>query len=152
MLAIFAIVSAWLALRRSALTPPAAFTGTPARVIAGAIAFVWLNAILLRTLHHWADIPYGFYAMSHSLLAQASLSVFWAFLALALMVTATRGAKRWLWMIGGALMAVVVVKLVLVDLSRLSGITRIFSFIGVGVLMLVIGYFSPVPPRKKEAA
>ena len=48
--------------------------------------------------------------------------------------------------------AVVVVKLVLVDLSRLSGITRIFSFIGVGVLMLVIGYFSPVPPRKKEAA
>jgi uncharacterized membrane protein len=26
------------------------------------------------------------------------------------------------------------------------------SFIGVGVLMLVIGYFSPVPPRKAEAA
>jgi uncharacterized membrane protein len=36
-------------------------------------------------------------------------------------------------------------------LSHLSGIERIVSFIGVGVLMLVIGYFSPVPPRTKEA-
>jgi uncharacterized membrane protein len=44
------------------------------------------------------------------------------------------------------------VKLVLIDLGHLSGIERIVSFIGVGVLMLVIGYFSPVPPRAKEAA
>jgi uncharacterized membrane protein len=44
-------------------------------------------------------------------------------------------------------MGVVVVKLVLVDLSRLAGLERIISFIGVGVLMLVIGYFSPVPPK-----
>ena len=44
------------------------------------------------------------------------------------------------------------VKLVLVDLSHLGGIERIVSFIGVGVLMLVIGYFSPVPPRKTEVS
>jgi len=40
------------------------------------------------------------------------------------------------------------VKLFLIDLSHIAGIERIISFIGVGVLMLVIGYFSPVPPRK----
>jgi uncharacterized membrane protein len=55
-------------------------------------------------------------------------------------------------MVGAVLMGVVVAKLVFVDLSHLSGIERIVSFIGVGVLMLVIGYFSPVPPRKVEAA
>jgi len=26
------------------------------------------------------------------------------------------------------------------------------SFIGVGVLMLVIGYFSPLPPKEAEAS
>ena len=43
-------------------------------------------------------------------------------------------------------MAVVVIKLFFMDLSNVGGIERIVSFIGVGVLMLVIGYVSPVPP------
>ena len=98
------------------------------------------------------SIPYDFHAMAQSVEVQAALSVFWAFLALALMVFATRVGRRVLWMVGAALMAVVVAKLVLVDLSRLSGIERIVSFIGVGVLMLVIGYFSPVPPRNPEVS
>jgi uncharacterized membrane protein len=33
-----------------------------------------------------------------------------------------------------------------VDLSRVGSVERIVSFVGVGVLMLVIGYFSPLPP------
>jgi uncharacterized membrane protein len=85
-------------------------------------------------------------------LVQAALSVFWSVLALGLMVFATRKANRSVWMVGAVLMGVVVAKLVFVDLSHLAGIERIVSFIGVGVLMLVIGYFSPVPPRKAEAA
>jgi uncharacterized membrane protein len=44
-------------------------------------------------------------------------------------------------------MAVVVVKLFIVDLAKLGGVERIVSFIAVGVLMLVIGYVAPVPPR-----
>jgi len=40
-----------------------------------------------------------------------------------------------------------VVKLFLVDLSNVGTVERIVSFIGVGVLMLVIGYLLPVPPR-----
>jgi uncharacterized membrane protein len=71
-------------------------------------------------------------------------------LALALMVFATRTARRVLWMVGAGLMGVVVVKLFLVDLDKVAGIERIVSFIAVGLLMLVIGWFSPVPPRKKE--
>jgi uncharacterized membrane protein len=37
-----------------------------------------------------------------------------------------------------------------VDLSNIGGIERIVSFIGVGLLMLVIGYVSPVPPSTAE--
>jgi uncharacterized membrane protein len=46
----------------------------------------------------------------------------------------------------------VVAKLFLVDLSSIGTVQRIVSFIGVGVLMLVVGYFSPVPPRAPEEA
>ena len=150
-LAALSIAAAWLALRRSALEAPSVFRGPSGLAIASAIAFIWLNSMLLRTLHHYMAIPYHFDDMWRSVEVQASLSVFWAFLALALMVYSTRAGRRALWMGGAGLMAVVVAKLVLVDLSRLSGIERIVSFIGVGVLMLVIGYFSPVPPRKTES-
>jgi uncharacterized membrane protein len=31
-------------------------------------------------------------------------------------------------------------------------VERIVSFIGVGLLMLAIGWFSPVPPKRPEAS
>ena len=43
-------------------------------------------------------------------------------------------------------------KLLLVDLSGTGTVTRIVSFIGVGVLMLVIGYVAPLPGRGKAAS
>ena len=49
-------------------------------------------------------------------------------------------------------MAVVVAKLALVDLSNIGTVERIVSFIGVGLLMLLIGYISPVPPRATETS
>ncbi|MGE5615357.1 MAG: DUF2339 domain-containing protein, partial [Bacillota bacterium] len=140
-------VGAWLAWRRS---------GIPVRETkellgtAGALTFIWLNGMLLRSLHHWADVPYRLGPMMRSVIVQASISVFWTVIALALMVYATRSARRVLWMTGAVLMGVVVVKLFLVDLEHLSGIERIVAFIVVGLLMLVIGYFSPVPPRRVD--
>jgi uncharacterized membrane protein len=77
---------------------------------------------------------------------QASLSIFWSMLALLTMLSATRLRLRPLWLTGAGLMGVVVVKLFFIDLSNVGGIERIVSFIGVGLLMLVIGYVSPVPP------
>ena len=151
-LVVLAVVAAVRAVQRSGLAPPEFLTPRVAGIAAGVLGFVWANAMLLRTIHHWAGVDYRPHALWNSVLVQASLSVFWSFLALTLMVYATRRAWRGLWMLGAALMGVVVVKLVLIDLGHLSGIERIVSFIGVGVLMLVIGYFSPVPPRAKEAA
>jgi len=116
----------------------------------GAVAFIGLNGALLRALHHLASVPYRLDTMLSSMLVQAALSIFWSILALCAMVVATRMRARPLWIAGASLMGVVVVKLFLLDLSSISGIERIVSFIGVGVLMLVIGYLSPVPPRAQE--
>lgn len=118
--------------------------------LTGAAAFLWLNAMLLRTLHHWAGIAFDLGAMYHSMLVQAALSIFWTVLALALMIAATRRSWRVSWTIGAALLGLVVVKLFIVDLARTGTIARIVSFIVVGVLLLLIGYFSPVPPRDKK--
>jgi uncharacterized membrane protein len=49
------------------------------------------------------------------------------------------------------LLAVVVAKLMLVDLSQTSAPQRIVSFVGVGLLMLLVGYVAPLPPKRAEA-
>jgi uncharacterized membrane protein len=115
----------------------------------GVAVFVWVNGTLLRTLHHWADISFALQPMLASRLVQASFAILWTLLALGLMVFATRRALRPAWLAGAGLMAAVVVKLFLVDLSGAGTVERIVSFIGVGVLMLVIGYLSPVPPKQE---
>ena len=45
------------------------------------------------------------------------------------------------------LMTVVVIKLFLVELDNTGTVARVVSFLGVGVLLLIVGYYSPVPPR-----
>ena len=150
-LAILAGVFAWLGLRRRPGEFPAALGAPPAAVAASALAFLWLNGILLRSIHHWSTIPYAFEPMMRSVVVQAALSIFWSVLALFLMVLATRTGRRAIWMTGAVLMVVVAAKLFVIDLSHVSGVERIVSFIGVGLLMLVVGYVAPVPPRHKEA-
>ena len=152
MLVLLAGAALWLAARRSDPPLPAWTEYNGTRVVLAGLVFLWLNAILLRSIHHWVGVPYIPYALWDSFVVQASLSVFWSLLALATMVFGTRRGERALWMVGAALMGVVVAKLVLVDLSRTAGITRIISFVGVGALMLVIGYFSPIPPKAQEKA
>ena len=51
-----------------------------------------------------------------------------------------------MWIAGATLMGAVVLKLFLVDLGNSGTLERIVSFLGVGLLLLVVGYFAPVPP------
>ncbi len=120
-------------------------------IASGIAAFVWVNSILLRTIHHWAGVPYTLSELLSSNLVQTSLSIFWTILALVLMFTATRKNLRVLWVVGAGLMGVVIAKLFLVDLSNVGTVARIVSFMVVGVLMLVMGYLSPMPPKHKLA-
>jgi uncharacterized membrane protein len=108
--------------------------------------FIWLNAALIRTVHRWGGVPFDLDSVIRSTLVQTSLSIFWTVLALATMLIATRRVGRTAWITGACLLAVTIGKLFVVDLSHAGTIERIVSFVGVGLLTLVIGYFSPLPP------
>lgn len=125
----------------------AAQPGVPIALVGGA-AFVWLNAMLVRGFHHFADVPFRFDAWTQSMAVQTGLTLLWTTTALVLMWLAARRALRLPWLTGAVLLAAVVAKLALVDLSGTGSVTRIVSFIGVGVLMLVIGYVAPLPGQR----
>jgi uncharacterized membrane protein len=120
------------------------------QAVAGASLFALLTAMVMRTAHHWGGVPYQLDALLDSMLVQAGLSIVWTLIALPLMVLGNRRGRRELWLIGAALIAVVVAKLFFVELENRGGLERIVSFIGVGVLLLVVGYFAPLPARKAD--
>jgi uncharacterized membrane protein len=122
--------------------------------VLAAVTLLWLSASLVRSLHYYMGTPLDYAGISDDARVHAALSIFWGLLGFGLMLLATRRGWREAWLAGAGLMGVVVVKLFFFDLDESSPITRIVSFITVGVLMLITGYFSPLPPRKsgKETA
>jgi uncharacterized membrane protein len=118
-----------------------------ALVIAGASLFALVTAVVLRSAHHWAGVAWHTDALFESMRVQAGLSIVWTLMALALMIGGHLRARREVWIVGAVLIGVVVAKLFLVELSNRGGLERIVSFIGVGILLLVVGYFAPLPPK-----
>ena len=117
-------------------------------ILAG--AFLTYTCVILRGAHHLAGVAWLPDEMMNSMLVQASLSIGWALLALGMMIAGHRSAQRMVWITGAALVGLVLAKLFLIELSNRGGLERIVSFIGVGVLLLVVGYFAPLPPKKQE--
>ncbi len=140
----FALV-AW-ATRSRTCTPRTAY------IWLGIGLFLLVSAIVFRSVHQWLGVPWRLAALVGSKPLQAALTLTWTAIALPLMVFAHRRAVRPLWMAGAALLAIVVVKLFVLDLAALSGLPRIAAFIGVGVLLLLIGYLAPLPPAPGGAA
>ncbi|MCY1535798.1 hypothetical protein D9M68_712190 [compost metagenome] len=126
--------------------------GQSAQLLAGISLFALLTATVLRTAHHWGGVPYQLDALFESMLVQAGLSIVWTLIALPLMIVGHLRARRELWLVGAALIGVVVAKLFFVELGNQGGLERIVSFIGVGVLLLIVGYFAPLPPRQPAPA
>jgi len=114
-------------------------------LVAACLVYGWFNLMLLRTVSHSLGVPYEFDAMLASQFVQAMLSLVWSITALLLMRHAARQQRRQQWSLGAVLLALVVVKLFAIDLSNVGGIERIVSFVGVGLLMLLIGYLAPFP-------
>ena len=112
--------------------------------------FIWLNVLLLKTIHLVAGVEYQLEALFDSAIVQTSVSITWTLIGLVVMMLASNKSQRQLWIIGASLTAIVVAKLFLLDLSGQGTIERIISFIVVGALLLVVGYFSPVPPAAKD--
>ncbi len=114
--------------------------------IAGVEGFVFVTFAVARVIHQWRAVPFEEGALVSSMELQAGLSIVWTLSALTLMLLGNRSRRRTVWIAGAVLVAVVVAKLFLVELSNRGGLERIVSFIGVGVILLVVGYFAPLPP------
>ncbi|MBS0419018.1 MAG: DUF2339 domain-containing protein [Proteobacteria bacterium] len=141
----------WLFLRSAQLADFVLIPQRPVFTGLAVLAFVWLNAALLRSVHHLAGVPFEVPALVQSNLVETAISIFWTVIALTTMLVATRKSARVVWLTAAGLLGVVIAKLFLVDLSHVGTVERIVSFVGVGVLMLVIGYFSPLPPALEQA-
>ncbi len=122
------------------------------QLIAGVSLFAFFTALVNRTAHHWGGVPFELDLLLASMQVQAGLSIVWTLMALSLMIGGHLRHRREVWLIGAALIGVVVAKLFFVELSNRGGLARIVSFIGVGVLLLVVGYFAPLPPKRADAA
>ena len=114
-------------------------------VVAACLLYGWFNLMLLRTVSNYLGVAYTFDAMLASQFVQAMLSLVWSVTALLLMRHAARHQRRQQWSLGAVLLLLVVAKLFLIDLSNVGGIARIVSFVGVGLLMVLIGYLAPFP-------
>jgi uncharacterized membrane protein len=111
----------------------------------GVVAFLSLNLAIARGVHQLADVPFTWPELYGSALLQTLYAIVWSVLALVLMFGATRRRVRAVWLFGAGILALTILKLFLVDLANANTIARIVSFIGVGVLVIVIAYFAPAP-------
>ena len=105
-----------------------------------------------RSVHFFTDVFYSFDALFASPVFQAAIAALWSVLALTLTVWGARKETRTLWLTGAGLLTLVVAKLFLIDLSGAGTIGRIVSFLVVGLLMLIIGFFAPLPPKTQESS
>ena len=116
---------------------------------------MWLGAAvtveLNRWLFHYAGIPFDVDAWLESALTQTVWSIVWTLIGGALMITAARlNHSRSRWMVGAIVLGLIVLKLFVLDLVQVDTLYRILSFLGVGGLLLGIGYFAPMPGAKTQ--
>lgn len=113
----------------------------------GLLAFIWVNVMLLRAVHHYAEVNYTATILWDSIMVQMSLSILWSICALIVMNVSRRLQIRELWLVGAVLLGAVLLKLFTKDLTGTGTLARIVSFMVVGGLMLLIGYLSPIPAK-----
>lgn len=116
-----------------------------------AALFWWGNGLILRALAYYADIAWRADTLWDSRLVQTTFALVWMLAALFVMLWSTRHRQRAVWFSGAGLLGLVIIKLMLVDSARGGGLARAISFIGVAILVLIVGYFSPLPPKTERS-
>lgn len=111
---------------------------------------LWLSSyIMLRALHVYLGTPYNETGIWQDSTVQLSLTLLWAFLALITMQFASRRHLKGIWVLGGSILVLVNLKLVLLDLANIGTLSRVLSFLGAGLIMLIIAYIAPMPSDSK---
>ncbi len=115
-------------------------------------AFLWLTTLAARLAYHWGDVPFEFDTLMHSFLMHAILSLIWTVTSISLMIYASQHSQRRVWFTGFSLLAVVGVKLMMIDLANKGTVMWTASLIGIALLVIAASYFSPAPPKLKLEA
>ncbi len=119
-------------------------------IISG-LAFLLINSLTLRFIAVNLSLSYLSDEMFNSLIVQTTLTILWTLMAMATMLISSQKGYRDAWFAGAALLGIVVLKLFFIDLYGIGTISRIVSFMGVGLLTISLGYFSPIPAKKLAA-
>jgi hypothetical protein len=117
------------------------------RALLAIVGFLALNAVVARMVHFYLDVPFELEPMLDTAIFQTGISILWGIIAGLLMTVSRLRLDRPVWMVGAALLGALILKLFVVDLGNVGGVARIVSFLATGILILLIGYFAPVPPR-----
>lgn len=120
--------------------------------LAGGAAFVLCTIVAGRAVSLYTNAPYHMDVLPYLSVYQLTLSILWGSMALALMLVASKAThRRRTWFAGTALLLLTLVKLALFDLADHGTVYRIASFLFMGMLMLGMGYFCPLPPKESVA-
>ncbi|MGL4667269.1 MAG: DUF2339 domain-containing protein [Saezia sp.] len=111
------------------------------------VGFTIMTVMTLRGVHHWGSVAWNAKLLTNNL-TQTSLSILWSALGVASWIWGSRKGQRLVWWGGAVLMGVVLAKLLLIDRQELGNVLGIVSFIGYGLLCVVVGYFAPAPPKE----
>ncbi|QTF08506.1 DUF2339 domain-containing protein [Brenneria izadpanahii] len=144
-----AALTLWYRRTRPELAPNGALSGQ-CRFGLWLLSFWLLNGLLLRSLAWYAQIPWSGDALWHSRLVQTTFALLWSLSALIGMVWSTRRQQRVGWLSGALLLGATIIKLFLVDSAGGGGLARAVAFIGVAILILIVGYFAPLPPKHRN--
>jgi uncharacterized membrane protein len=155
MLALMSVLGLWVLQLPSLGEGPAwGLLGRLGGWLVGILAFALANAGIARAIHQFSGVPFVWSDLFNSATLQTTLALFWGVLALLLMALAHHrgqqtGGWQGVWTFGAAILGLTVLKLFLVDLANSGTVARIISFISVGLLIIVIAYFWPLPPRTR---
>ena len=120
------------------------------RILVDCFLFFFITALTVRTVRFYGNFGPGELLGSGAF--QLSLFVVWALYGIAHIIGGSRLAKRKLWIAGALITVADVVKLLVLDLAGARALTRIISFFVAGILLLFIGWVSPLPPSDQSVA
>lgn len=136
----------WYAYKKECLCE---FNGIKIPKMLGLWFMVWITWLSLRSVHSIVNIDYNLDIFSSNI-TQTTLSIIWSIIGLGLTIVASKLSERQHWITGMSLLGLVIIKMIVIDMSSINGFTRVVSFIGVGIILLLIGYFAPVPPKNNS--
>jgi uncharacterized membrane protein len=119
------------------------------RYLVPLFAFLFLNSLALKIAFKYFNEHVYFSELTDYPYFNGCLAFLWGFVALILMVVGKRLKWRSHWLIGAALLALDIVKLFTVDLRNSETIVRIAAFLLIGVLLFIIGWLAPLPPKER---